>query len=225
MRKTIARRMSQAKREIPHYYLTVDVDMERAASFRAELNAAIDGTKISFNDLIVKAVARALRAFPVVNSAYAEAEQEYIRRGDVHVGVAVAVDDGLVVPVIRFADQKSLEAISIETRDLGKRARKKQLRPEEMTGSTFSVSNLGMFGIEEFSAVVNPGEPGILAVGAIEPRAVVVDGQVVVRKRMKMTLSADHRVTDGAVGAQWLTVVKGFLENPIKMLTDPKGAD
>jgi pyruvate dehydrogenase E2 component (dihydrolipoamide acetyltransferase) len=219
MRKTIARRMSQAKREIPHYYLTVDVDMERAASFRAELNAAIEGTKVSFNDLIVKAVARALRAFPAVNSAYAEAE--FIRHGDVHVGVAVAVDDGLVVPVIRYADQKSLEAISIETRDLGKRARKKQLRPEEMSGSTFSVSNLGMFGIEEFSAVVNPGEAGILAVGAIEPRAVVIDGQVVVRKRMKMTLSADHRVSDGAVGAQWLTLVKGFLENPIKMLTDP----
>ncbi|HLT38182.1 MAG TPA: dihydrolipoamide acetyltransferase family protein [Enhygromyxa sp.] len=219
MRKTIARRMSQAKREIPHYYLTVDIDMERAASFRAELNAAIDATKISFNDLIVKAVARALRAFPAMNSAYAETE--FIRRGDVHVGVAVAVDDGLVVPVVRYADQKSLEAISIETRDLGKRARKKQLRPDEMTGSTFSVSNLGMFGIEEFAAVVNPGEAGILAVGAIEPRAVVIDGQVVVRKRMRITLSADHRVTDGAVGAQWLTLVKGFLENPIKMLTDP----
>ncbi|HVI03155.1 MAG TPA: dihydrolipoamide acetyltransferase family protein, partial [Enhygromyxa sp.] len=146
MRKTIARRMSQAKREIPHYYLTVDVDMEKATSFRAELNAAIDGNKVSFNDLIIKAVARALRAFPAMNSAYAETE--YVRHGDVHVGVAVAVDDGLVVPVIRYADQKSLEAISLEVRDLGKRARKKQLRPEEMTGSTFSVSNLGMFGIE-----------------------------------------------------------------------------
>src|SRR5690606_40606732 len=119
------------------------------------------------------------------------------------------------------ADQTRLEAISIETGDLGKQARKKQLRPDEMNGSTFSVSNLGMFGIEEFAAVVNPGEAGILAVGAIEPRAVVIDGQVVVRKRMRITLSADHRVTDGAVGAQWLTLVKGFLENPIKMLTDP----
>ncbi|MFO7563064.1 MAG: dihydrolipoamide acetyltransferase family protein [Enhygromyxa sp.] len=219
MRKTIARRMSQAKREIPHYYLTVDVDMERAASFRAELNEATEATKVSFNDLIVKAVARALRAFPAVNSAYAETE--YIRHGDVHVGVAVAVDDGLVVPVIRYADQKSLEAISLETRDLGKRARNKQLRPEEMSGSTFSVSNLGMFGIEEFSAVVNPGEAGILAVGAIEPRAVVIEGQMVIRKRMKMTLSADHRVSDGAVGAQWLTLVKALLESPIRMLTDP----
>jgi pyruvate dehydrogenase E2 component (dihydrolipoamide acetyltransferase) len=222
MRKTIARRMSQANREIPPYYLTVDVDMERAASFRAELNAAIDGNKVSFNDLIVKAVARALRAFPAVNSSYVESENQYVRHGDVHVGVAVAVDDGLVVPVVRYADQKSLEAISLEVRDLGKRARKKQLRPEEMTGSTFSVSNLGMFGIEEFVAIVNPGESGILAVGAIEPRAVVVDGQLAIRKRMKMTLSADHRVTDGAVGAQWLGVVKGYLENPLKMLTDPR---
>jgi pyruvate dehydrogenase E2 component (dihydrolipoamide acetyltransferase) len=219
MRKTIAKRMVQAKREIPHYYLTVDVDMERAGRFRAELNEATDKTKISFNDLIVKAVARALQAFPSVNSAFAEAE--FVRHGDVHVGVAVAVDDGLVVPVVRFADQKSLEAISIETRDLGKRARKKQLKPDEMSGSTFSVSNLGMFGIEEFAAVVNPGESGILAVGAIEPRAVVVDGQVMVRKRMKMTLSADHRVSDGAVGAQWLTMVKRLLENPLEMLIDP----
>jgi pyruvate dehydrogenase E2 component (dihydrolipoamide acetyltransferase) len=219
MRKTIARRMAQAKREIPHYYLTVDVDMEKAAGFRAELNAAAD-VKISFNDLIVKAVARALREFPAVNSAFAEAE--FVRHGDVHVGVAVAVDDGLVVPVVRFADQKSLQAISLETRDLGTRARSKQLRPEEMSGSTFSVSNLGMFGIEDFIAVVNPGEAGILAVGAIEPRAVVVDGAVVVRKRMKVTLSADHRVTDGAVGAQWLTAVKGYLESPLKMLTDPR---
>ncbi len=219
MRKTIAKRMGQANREIPHYYLTVDVDMDRAASFRAEYNAAIEPRKISFNDLIVKAVARALREFPAVNQAFAE--DEYVRHGDVHVGIAVAVEDGLVVPVIRFADQKSLEAIAAESRDLGARARSKALRPEEMSGSTFSVSNLGMFGIEEFAAVVNPGESGILAVGAIEPRAVVVDGQVVVRKRMKITLSADHRVTDGAVGAQWLTVVKGYLENPLKMLSDP----
>jgi pyruvate dehydrogenase E2 component (dihydrolipoamide acetyltransferase) len=139
----------------------------------------------------------------------------------VHIGIAVAVEDGLVVPVVRFADQKSLEAISVESRDLGTRARNKALRPEEMAGSTFTISNLGMFGIEEFSAVINPGEPGILAIGAIEPRAVVVDGQIVARKRMKMTISADHRVTDGALAAQWLTLVKGYLENPLKLLTDP----
>jgi pyruvate dehydrogenase E2 component (dihydrolipoamide acetyltransferase) len=219
MRKAIARRMTQSKQEVPHYYLTIDVDMERATSFRTDYNLAIAPNKISFNDLIVKAAARSLRDFPAVNSSFAETE--YIRRGDVHIGIAVAVEDGLVVPVVRFADQKSLEAISVESRDLSARARSKTLRPEEMAGSTFTISNLGMFGIEEFSAVINPGEPGILAIGAIEPRAVVVDDQVAVRKRMKMTISADHRVTDGALAAQWLTLVKGYLENPIKLLTDP----
>ncbi|MCA9683374.1 MAG: 2-oxo acid dehydrogenase subunit E2, partial [Myxococcales bacterium] len=162
MRKTIARRMTQAKQETPHYYLTVDVDMEKATSFRADYNQAIEasGTKVSFNDLIVKAVARALRAYPAVNVSWNDGKP--VRRGDVHVGVAVAVDDGLVVPVVRFADQKSLEAIAVETRGYALRARDKQLRPEEMSGGTFTVSNLGMFGIEEFSAVINPGEPGIL---------------------------------------------------------------
>ncbi|PRQ07669.1 dihydrolipoamide acetyltransferase family protein [Enhygromyxa salina] len=220
MRKAIARRMTQSKQEVPHYYLTLEVDMGRAIGFRADYNAAIAPAKISFNDLIVKAVARALREFPAVNVSFAGAE--FIRRGDVHVGVAVAVDDGLIVPVIRFADQKSLESISSESRDLGGRARSKQLRPEEMSGGTFTVSNLGMFGIQEFAAVINPGEPGILAVGAIEPRAVVVDGQVAVRQRMTMTISADHRVTDGALAAQWLNLVKGYLENPLSMLADPK---
>ncbi|KIG13911.1 Dihydrolipoamide acetyltransferase [Enhygromyxa salina] len=220
MRKAIARRMTQSKQEVPHYYLTLEVDMERAIAFRANYNAAIAPAKISFNDLIVKAVARSLREFPAVNVSFAGAE--FIRRGDVHVGVAVAVDDGLVVPVIRFADQKSLEAISRESRDLGGRARSKQLHPDEMSGGTFTVSNLGMFGIQEFAAVINPGEPGILAVGAIEPRAVVVDGQVAVRQRMSMTISADHRVTDGAIAAQWLNLVKGYLENPLSMLADPK---
>jgi pyruvate dehydrogenase E2 component (dihydrolipoamide acetyltransferase) len=219
MRKAIARRMTQSKQEVPHYYLTIDVDMERANSFRTDYNLAIAPSKISFNDLIVNAAARSLRDFPAVNASFADTQT--IRRGDVHMGIAVAIDDGLVVPVIRFADQKSLEAISVESRDLGARARNKSLRPEEMAGGTFTISNLGMFGIEEFSAVINPGEPGILAIGAIEPRAVVVDGQIVARKRMKMTISADHRVTDGALAAQWLTLVKGYLENPIKLLTDP----
>jgi pyruvate dehydrogenase E2 component (dihydrolipoamide acetyltransferase) len=220
MRKAIARRMTQSKQEVPHYYLTLEVDMERAVAFRADYNAAIEPDKISFNDLVVKAVARALREFPAVNVSFAGAE--FIRRGDVHVGIAVAVDDGLVVPVLRFADQKSLEAISRESRDLGTRARSKGLRPEEMSGGTFTVSNLGMFGIQEFAAVINPGEPGILAIGAIEPRAVVLDGAVAVRRRMTMTISADHRVTDGALAAQWLNLVKGYLENPLSMLSDPK---
>ena len=219
MRKAIARRMGASKQEIPHFYLTVDVDMEAATRFRADLNMAITGTKISFNDLVVKAVARALRDFPAVNSSYEG--DHYTRHGDVNVGVAVAIDDGLVVPVIRHADQKSLEAISKATRGFGKRARKKQLTPDEMSGGSFTVSNLGMFGIQVFSAVINPGESGILAVGAIEPRPVVVDGELVVRRRMTATISADHRVVDGALAAQWLTRVQAYLENPLKMLADP----
>ncbi len=218
MRKAIARRMTQAKRDTPHYYLTLDVDMERATAFRGDFNQAAEGVKISFNDLIVKAVARSLRDMPALNSSFDG--DRAILRGDVHVGIAVAVEDGLVVPVIRFADQKSLEAISRESRDLGGRARDKRLLPAEMSGGTFTVSNLGMFGIEAFAAVINPGEPGILAVGAIEQRPVVIDGELAIRRRMKMTISADHRVTDGALAAKWLNLVKGYLESPLKMLTD-----
>ncbi len=219
MRKTIARRMTQAKQEIPHYYLTVDVDMEAATKLRADLNLAIDGNKVSFNDMIIKAVARSLRDFPDMNASYADGQ--VLKHGDVHVGVAVALDEGLVVPVIRYADQKSLEAIALEVRSLGKRAKAKALKPNEMSGSTFSVSNLGMFGIETFAAVVNPGEGGILAVGLIEPRAVVVDGQLAIRKRMNITISGDHRVSDGALGASWLTRVKAYLETPIRLYSDP----
>ncbi len=219
MRKTIARRMTQSKQEVPHYYLTVEADMEKATSLRAELNLAIEGNKISFNDMIIKAVARALRDYPAMNAGYVDGK--LVKHGDVHVGVAVALDEGLVVPVIRHADQKSLEAIAKEMRSLGKRAKQKTLKPNEMTGSTFSISNLGMYGIEEFTAVINPGESGILAIGSIEPRAVVIDGQVAIRKRMRMTLSGDHRANDGAVGAQWLTRVKAYLESPLRLFTDP----
>ncbi|MFV8755333.1 dihydrolipoamide acetyltransferase family protein [Nannocystaceae bacterium ST9] len=220
MRKTIARRMTQAKQEIPHYYLTVAVDMENATKLRAELNMAIDGNKVSFNDMIIKAVARSLRDYPDMNASYVDGQ--VIKHGDVHVGVAVALDEGLVVPVVRYADQKSLEAIAAEVRSLGKRAKSKQLKPNEMSGSTFSISNLGMFGIETFAAVVNPGEGGILAVGLIEPKAVVVDGQIAIRKRMNITISGDHRVSDGALGANWLTRVKTYLETPIKLYSDPQ---
>ena len=225
MRKAIAKRMTASKQEVPHYYLTMEVDMERAASFRAELNASSETIKVSFNDLIVKAVALALREMPAVNSSFEG--DHYLRHGDVNVGVAVAIDEGLVVPVIPHADQKSLVAISRETRDLGARARDKQLRPEEMSGGTFTVSNLGMFGIQEFSAVINPGEPGILAVGSIEARPVVVEGAsqteaqapvIAVRRRMKMTISADHRVTDGAVAARWMGRVRDYLEHPIRLV-------
>ena len=215
MRKTIVKRMGQSKREAPHIYLTVPIRMDRAMAVRGELNLALEGTKVSVNDLIVLACARALRKHPKVNSNYTEAG--IVEHGDIHVGVAVALDDGLVVPVIRFADQKSISAISRETRDLGQRAKGKELRPEEMTGSTFTISNLGMLGVENFMAVVNPGESAILAVGATNDEAVVEDGAVVVRKVMRVTLCSDHRAFDGADSARFLQTFKALLEAPMAM--------
>jgi len=215
MRKTIVKRMGQSKREAPHIYLTTAIHMDRAMAVRAELNAAVDGTKISVNDLIVLACARALRKHPKVNSNYTEAG--IVEHGDIHVGVAVALDDGLVVPVIRFADQKSITAISRETRDLGQRAKAKELRPEEMAGSTFTISNLGMLGVENFMAVVNPGESAILAVGATNDEPVVEAGAVVVRKVMRVTLCSDHRAFDGADSARFLQTLKALLEAPMAL--------
>jgi pyruvate dehydrogenase E2 component (dihydrolipoamide acetyltransferase) len=215
MRKTIVKRMGQSKREAPHIYLTVPIVMDRAMAVRAEVNLAVDGTKVSVNDLIVLACARALRRHPKVNSNYTEGG--IVEHGDVHVGIAVALDDGLVVPVVRFADQKSLTAISRETRDLGTRAKSKELRPEEMSGSTFTISNLGMLGVEQFAAVINPGESAILAVGATHDEAVVEDGQVVVRKVMRVTLCSDHRAFDGADSAKFLQTLKKLLEGPMAM--------
>ena len=216
MRKTIVKRMGQSKREAPHIYLTTAIRMDRALAVRAELNLAIEGTKVSVNDLIVLACARALRKHPKVNSNYTEAG--IVESGDIHVGVAVALDDGLVVPVIRFADQKSVAAISRETRDLGGRAKAKELRPEEMTGSTFTISNLGMLGVESFMAVVNPGESAILAVGATADEPVVEEGSVVVRKVMRVTLCSDHRAFDGADSARFLQTLKSLLEAPLALL-------
>jgi pyruvate dehydrogenase E2 component (dihydrolipoamide acetyltransferase) len=213
MRKTIVKRMGQSKREAPHIYLTTAIRMDRVMAIRAELNLAVDGTKISVNDLIVLACAKALRKHPKVNSNYTE--QGILEYGDIHVGVAVALDDGLVVPVIRFADQKSIAAISRESRDLGLRAKGKELRPEEMTGSTFTISNLGMLGVESFMAVVNPGESAILAVGATNDEAVVDNGAIVVRKVMRVTLCSDHRAFDGADSARFLQTLKSMLENPM----------
>ena len=215
MRKTIVKRMCQSKREAPHIYLTTAIRMDRVMAVRAELNLAVDGTKISVNDLIVLACARALRKHPKVNSNYTE--QGILEYGDIHVGVAVALDDGLVVPVIRFADQKSISAISRESRDLGLRAKAKELRPEEMTGSTFTISNLGMLGVESFMAVVNPGESAILAVGATNEEPVVDNGAVVVRKVMRVTLCSDHRAFDGADSARFLQTLKSLLENPMAL--------
>src|SRR5690606_19353119 len=202
MRKAIAKRMGQAKREIPHIYLTMPITMDRAVSLRGEFNVSVDGTKASLNDLVILAAARALRKHPRVNAYYTDGG--IIERGDVHVGVAVALDDGLIVPPVRFADQKTLKQISLDVRDLGTRAKDKSLRAEEMTGSTFTVSNLGMFGIEEFCAIINPGEAAILAVGAVQDEAVVEDGKLVARKRMRVTLCSDHRVFDGAESARYL---------------------
>jgi len=215
MRKTIVKRMGQSKREAPHIYLTTAIRMDRVMAIRAELNLAVDGTKISVNDLIVLACAKALRKHPKVNANYTE--QGIVEFGDIHIGVAVALDDGLVVPVIRFADQKSIATISRESRDLGLRAKGKELRPEEMTGSTFTISNLGMLGIESFMAVVNPGESAILAVGATNEEAVVDNGAVVVRKVMRVTLCSDHRAFDGADSARFLQTLKSLLENPMAL--------
>ena len=221
MRKAIARRLGESKFTSPHFYLTVDVAMEKATALRAQLNeigAAQEKAKVSFNDLITKACALALRQHKWVNASWMEKEGEIHFHQDVHVAIAVAIDDGLITPVIRHADRKGLSQIAAETRELAGRARNKQLQPEEFSGSTFSTSNLGMFGIEEFTAIINPPNACILAIGAIRDEAVVVDGAVVPGKRMKLTLSCDHRVVDGATGSEFLGAVKRYLEEPLGFL-------
>ena len=216
MRKAIARRMTQANAEIPHFYLGIVVDMDNIVAMREQLGAALPDAKISYNDFVVLACARALAAHPEIN-AYWNGETIVVR-GEVHVGIAVAVDDGLVVPVIRNTDRRSLRDIAAMARDLGTRARSKKLAPPEMSGSTFSVSNLGMFGIESFAAVVNPGEGAILAVGSILDEAIVKDGAVTIGKRMRVTLSCDHRVMDGASAARFLGTLRQMLEHPLAIL-------
>ena len=222
MRKTIARRLAQSKFSAPHFYLTVDVDMERAASFRKEVNARADSeqgaTRISFNDLVTKACAAALRRHPQVNASYLAEEGELRYYKQVHVAVAVAIEEGLVTPVVRHADRKGLRTIAEETREKATRARSRELELAEMEGSTFTTSNLGMFGIEEFTAVINPPNACILAIGAVRDVPVVRDGEVVPGKRMRLTLSCDHRIVDGATGARFLDTVKDYLEEPLHML-------
>src|SRR5690625_163606 len=221
MRKTIARRLYESKYSSPHFYLTADVDMERAVAFRKQINEVAEQqgqSKISFNDLITKASAIALRRHPAVNASYLEDEGVVRYHEDVHVAVAVAIDEGLLTPVIRDADRKGLSEIAAETRDLATRARDRQLEPSDWEGSTFSTSNLGMFGIEEFTAIINPPNSCILAIGAIRDVPVVKDGEVVPGKRMKLTLSCDHRLVDGATGAEFLTTVRSLLEEPMNML-------
>ena len=216
MRKTIAKRMGQSNAEIPHFYLTIDVDMANAVAMRAQLKTALPDVKISFNDMIILGVAKALQKHPEIN-AYWDG-QTIVRRGDIHVGMAVAVEEGLIVPPIRHTEQRTLSEVAGITRSIGAKARDKKLTPQEMTGSTFTVSNLGMFGIEQFLAVINPGEGAILAVGAIRDEAVVVGGELKPGKRMRVNLACDHRVMDGAVGAQFLVTLRGYLEQPLAML-------
>jgi pyruvate dehydrogenase E2 component (dihydrolipoamide acetyltransferase) len=215
MRKTIAKRLAESKFTSPHFYETVDIDMKSAIAAREAMNASGE-VKISFNDLVVKACAKSLRQHPKMNSSWlGDVIKEH---GGVHVAIAVAIDDGLVTPVIKNTDLKGLAQISAETRDLAKRARYKKLEPKDWEGSTFTISNLGMYGIEEFTAIINPPNAAILAVGAIRDVAVVENGQVVPGKRMKVTLSSDHRVVDGATCAEFLNSVRKYLENPATML-------
>ncbi len=221
IRKTIAKRLATSIGPIPHFFLTTEVDMERAAEAREALNKQLadqgpQAGKISFNDIVVKAVALALTRHRACNAWW---QDDHIRYwNEVHLGMAVAVEDGLITPVIRNAAMKSLSQIAAESRELAQRARDRRLKPEEYTGATFSVSNLGMFDIDEFTAVINPPEAGIVAVGSIMPKPVVVDGQVTVRRRLRLTMSCDHRVIDGATGAVFLRTLKQMLENPLAML-------
>ena len=215
MRKTIAKRLGESKFTAPHYYLNVEFDMDNAMAFRAQYNTVPD-TKISFNDIIVKACALALRQHPQVNSQWFEDRMKL--NNHVHVGVAVAVEDGLVVPVVRFANEQSLPQIGAAVRDFAGRARNKKLTPQEMDGSTFTVSNLGMFGIESFTSIINQPNSAILSVGAIVQKPVVKNGLIVVGNTIKLTLACDHRTVDGATGAQFLQTLKGYVENPVTML-------
>jgi pyruvate dehydrogenase E2 component (dihydrolipoamide acetyltransferase) len=216
LRKTIARRLVQSIGPIPTFYLTTEVDMERAWDAREALKALGEGPKVSFNDIILKAVATALRQHPACNAWWQDDRIRYWH--EVHVSMAVAIEDGLITPVIRNTDLKSLREIAAESHDLAGRARERKLAPEEYTGGTFSVSNLGMLDIEEFTAVINPPEAGILAVGRIVEKAVVHEGQLAARRRLRLTMSCDHRVIDGATGAQFLKTLKAMLENPLALV-------
>src|SRR6266550_2133283 len=218
IRKTIAKRLAASIGPIPHFFLTTEIDMERAADAREALNQQLgeEGGKISFNDIIIKAVALALVQHRACNAWF---QEDHIRYwNEVHIGMAVAIEDGLITPVIRNADLKSLREIGAESRELAARARSRRLKPEEYTGATFSVSNLGMFDIDQFTAVINPPEAGIVAIGSIAAKAVPEGDRVVVRRRMRATMSCDHRVIDGATGAAYMKTLKQMLENPLAMV-------
>lgn len=216
IRKTIAKRLAQSIGPVPHFYLTIEIDMERAWEARAALKAMGEQFTVSFNDIVMKATALALRQHPACNAWWMEDHIRY--HGEVHLGMAVAVEDGLITPVIRNADRKGIAEIAAESRQLAEKARARRLTPEEYTGATFSVSNLGMFDIDEFTAVINPPEAGILAIGRIAQKPAVSEGRLEPRRMMRVTMSCDHRVIDGATGAQFLQTLKRMLENPLAML-------
>ena len=218
MRKTIAKRLVTSIGPVPTFYLTIEVDMTHLQSARERINARLEaqGVKVSINDFIIKAVAAALRQHPEVNAQWTDTAIRRFNR--VHVGVAVAVEDGLITPVVRDADQLGVAEISQQVRDMAKRARERKLQPEEYTGATFSISNLGMFGIDEFTAIINPPEAGIIAIGKVEDKVVVNFGEMVAQPRMRMTMSCDHRVIDGATGAKYLQTLRQYLEEPTMML-------
>jgi len=217
MRKAISRRLSESKQSVPHFYLSLDVVMDRLMDLRAQLNEAADGAfRLSVNDFIIKAVVKALVDVPAANASWTDTHT--LMHKHAHISVAVAIDGGLITPVVRFAEQKGIVDISSEVKSLAGRAREGALKPEEYTGGTFSISNLGMYGIKQFAAIVNPPEGAILAVGGTEERAVVENGQLVVKKMMSLTLSCDHRVVDGAVGAEFMVALKKHIEMPASVL-------
>jgi len=218
MRKTIARRLAESKFTSPHFYLTMEIQMDELIKAREAVNS-VASVKISFNDLVVKAAAASLRKNPKVNSSWLGEVIRYNHH--IHIGVAVAVEDGLLVPVIRFADGKTLSQIAVESKTLSQKAKDKKLQPQDWEGNTFTISNLGMFGIEEFTAIINPPDACILAVGAIKENVIVKDGQILAGHTMKVTLSCDHRVVDGATGSAFLQTLKQFLENPVILLGAP----
>jgi pyruvate dehydrogenase E2 component (dihydrolipoamide acetyltransferase) len=215
MRKTIAKRLTESKNGAPHFYLTIDVNMDNAVSLRTQLNNVLPA-KVSFNDIVIKAVAFSLRQNPSVNCSWLGDTMRFNEH--IHIGMAVAVEEGLLVPVIKFADGKTIQQISVEAKALAEKAITKKLMPEEMQGNTFTISNLGMFGIEEFTAIINPPDACILAVGAIRQEPSVIEGQIKIANKLKLTLSCDHRAVDGATGAKFLQTLQHTLQNPVSVL-------
>ncbi|HEY0083221.1 MAG TPA: dihydrolipoamide acetyltransferase family protein, partial [Pyrinomonadaceae bacterium] len=216
MRATIARRLTSSVGPVPHFFLTTEIEMDRVVELRASLNALDQENKVSINDIIIKVAAASLVQHPQVNASFQDKHIRYYERADI--GVAVAIEEGLITPIVRGADRKSIGQISREVRELAGRARERKLQPDEYMGATFSVSNLGMFGIDEFTAIINPPEAAILAVGAMNAKPVVREGEVVVRQLMRVTMSCDHRIVDGATGAKFLQTFKKMLENPLLLM-------